>query len=156
RMRIHASAFNPTDFQKRQATGGSGTLPLILGCDVAGIVDAIGDGVSAYALGDEVYAYLLGGRAPGGGYAEYVCRSVDFVAHKPRTLSFGAAAAVVTVGLTGYQCLDQVQVQPGEPVFVAGGSGGVGTMLIQLARHAGAGPIFTTAGSERSTRYLCE
>ncbi|HEV8190022.1 MAG TPA: NADP-dependent oxidoreductase, partial [Ktedonobacterales bacterium] len=143
RIRIRATAFNPTDYQKRQGTGITSTPPLILGCDVAGIIDAIGSGVSAFAEGDEVYAYLLGGRNPGGAYAEYVCRPVEFVARKPRNLSFGQAAAVVTAGLTAYQCLEHVQIQPGEPVFIAGGAGGVGTMLIELARHAGAEPIFT-------------
>lgn len=156
RIRIHAAAFNPTDYQRRQGAGQPGTLPLILGIDAAGVVDAIGPGVTAFAVGDEVYTYLLGGGKTGGAYAEYVCRQVAFVARKPRNLSFAQAAALVTAGMTAYQCLEQVQLQPGEPLFVAGGSGGVGTMLIQLARHAGAGPIFTTAGSERSARYLTE
>jgi NADPH:quinone reductase len=62
----------------------------------------------------------------------------------------------VTAGLTAYQCLERVRLQRDEPIFVAGGSGGVGTLLIQLARHLGAGPIFTTAGSERSAHYLMD
>jgi NADPH:quinone reductase len=154
RIRIHATSFNPSDYQRRQGTETAGTLPLILGSDVAGIVDAIGTGVTAFAVGDEVYSYLLGGGKTGGAYAEHVCQLVDFVAHKPRNLSFAQAAAAVTGGLTAYQCLERVSLQPGEPLFVTGGSGGVGTMVIQLARHAGAGPIFTTAGGERSARYL--
>ncbi|HEY7340844.1 MAG TPA: NADP-dependent oxidoreductase [Ktedonobacterales bacterium] len=156
RIRIHAAAFNPTDYQRRQGAGTTNALPLILGIDVAGTVDAVGSGVTAFAVGDEVYTYLLGGGKTGGGYAEYVCRLVDFVAHKPQNLSFGQAAAVVTTGLTAYQCLEQAPLHPGEPIFVAGGSGGVGTMMIHLARRAGAGPIFTVAGSERSARYLSE
>jgi NADPH:quinone reductase len=156
RIRIHAAAFNPTDYQRRQSAGDPGALPLILGIDVAGVVDALGDGVTTFAVGDEVYGYLLGGNRRGGGYAEYVCQRSAFVAHKPRNLSFGQAAALVTAGLTAYQCLEQARIAPGEPLFVAGGSGGVGTMLIQLARHAGAGPIFTTAGSEHSARYITD
>jgi NADPH2:quinone reductase len=156
RIRIHAAAFNPTDYQRRQGAGRASALPLILGIDAAGVVDAIGDGVTTFAVGDEVYTYLLGGGKSGGAYAEYVCRPVDFVAHLPRNLSFAQAAAVVTAALTAYQCLEQVQLRPGEPLFVAGGSGGVGTMMIQLARHAGAGPIFTTAGGERSAGYLAD
>lgn len=156
RIRIHAAAFNPTDYQRRQGLGTAGALPLILGIDVAGVIDAIGSEVTTFAVGDEVYAYLLGGGKTGGAYADYVCRQVEFVAHKPRNLSFGQAAALVTGGLTAYQVLEQARLQPGEPLFVAGGSGGVGTLLIQLARHAGAGPIFTTAGGERSARYLTD
>jgi NADPH:quinone reductase-like Zn-dependent oxidoreductase len=156
RIRIHAASFNPTDYQKRQGIGISGALPQILGIDAAGVIDALGTGVTTFVVGDEVFTCLLGGGSSSGSYAEYVCRRVDFIAHKPRNLSFAQAAAVVTGGLTAYQCLEQVHLHPGEPVFVAGGSGGVGTMMIQLARHAGAGPIFTTAGSERSVRYLMD
>ena len=156
RIRIHATAFNPTDYQKRQGVGARGTLPLILGIDAAGIVDAAGGGVTTFTVGDEVYTYLLGGGKNGGAYAEYVCRRVDFVAHKPRDLSFAQAASVVTVGLTAIQCLERVSLQPGAPLFIAGGSGGVGAMLIQLARLAGAGPIYTTAGSGQSARYLTD
>jgi NADPH:quinone reductase-like Zn-dependent oxidoreductase len=154
RIRIHAVAFNPSDFQRRQGTLTSGPLPIILGSDAAGVVDALGPGVTAFALGDEVYTFLLGGRPSGGAYAEYVCRPIAFVAHKPRNLSFAQAAAMITIGLTAYQCLERARLQPGEPLFVAGGSGGVGAMVIRLARHAGAGPIFTTSGGERSSRYL--
>ena len=156
RIHIHAAAFNPTDYQKRQGIGARGAPPLILGIDAAGIVDAVGSGVTKFAVGDEVYTYLLGGGQNGGAYAEYVCRQVDFVAHKPRNLSFGQAASVVTAGLTAIQCLEHAPLQPGAPLFVAGGSGGVGAMLMQLARHAGAGPIFTTAGGEQSARYLAD
>jgi NADPH:quinone reductase-like Zn-dependent oxidoreductase len=156
RIRIHATSFNPSDYQRRRGIENPGTLPLILGSDVAGVVEALGSGVTAFAIGDEVYAYLLGRNKTSGTYAEYVCLPASFVARRPRNLSFAQAAAVPTVGLTAYQCLERVCLQRGEPLFVAGGSGGVGTMLIQLARHAGAGPIFTTAGGERSARYLMD
>src|SRR5262245_3217504 len=156
RIRVHAVSFNPSDYQRRQGTGNPGTLPLILGSDVAGVVDAIGTGITAFAVGDEVYAYLLGRSKTSGAYADYVCLPATFVARKPRNLSFAQAAAVVTGGLTAYQCLERARVVPGAPIFIAGGSGGVGTMLIHLARHVGAGPIFTTAGGERSARYLTD
>lgn len=156
RIRIRAAAFNPTDYQKRQGIGSRGAPPLILGIDAAGVIDAVGDGVTTFAVGDEVYSYLLGGGKNGGAYAEYVCRQVDFVAHKPRNVSFAQAASLVTVGMTAIQCLERVSLLPDTPLFVAGGSGGVGSMLIQLARHAGARAIFTTAGSEQSARYLTD
>jgi NADPH:quinone reductase-like Zn-dependent oxidoreductase len=156
RIRIHAVSFNPSDYQRRRGSVTAGPLPIILGSDVAGVVDAIGDGVTSCAVGDEVYSFLLGGGVGGGAYAEYVCRRVEFVACKPRNLSFAQAAAMVTTGLTAHQCLEHARLQPGEPLFVAGGSGGVGAALIQLARHGGAGPIVTTTGGERSARYLME
>jgi NADPH:quinone reductase len=156
RIRVQAASFNPSDYQRRQGAGTAGALPLILGNDVAGVIDAIGTGVTAFAAGDEVYAYLLGGGKTGGAYAEYVCQQAGFVARKPRNLSFAQAAATVTAGLTAYQCLERVRLRRDEPLFVAGGSGGVGTLLIQLAHHLGAGSIFTTAGSERSAHYLMD
>jgi NADPH:quinone reductase-like Zn-dependent oxidoreductase len=156
RIRIHAVAFNPSDYQRRQGSLTAGPLPIILGSDVAGVVDAIGAGVTSLAVGDEVYSFLLGGRIHGGAYAEYVCRRAEFVAQKPHNISFAQAAAMVTIGLTACQCLEHARLRPGEPLFVAGGSGGVGAMLIQLARHAGAGPIFSTTTGEGSARYLME
>jgi NADPH:quinone reductase-like Zn-dependent oxidoreductase len=113
RIRIHAVAFNPSDYQRRQGTLTSGPLPIILGSDAAGVIDALGLGVTAFALGDEVYTFLLGGRPSGGAYAEYVCRPVAFVAHKPRTLSFAQAAAMITTGLTAYHCVERARLQPG-------------------------------------------
>jgi NADPH:quinone reductase-like Zn-dependent oxidoreductase len=156
RIRVHAASFNPSDYKRRQGARPASEFPLILGSDVAGTVDAIGPGVTAFSEGDEVYAYLLGGGRAGGAYAEHVCQQIAFVARKPRNLSFAQAASVVTVGLTASRCLERVTLQRDEPVFVAGGSGGVGTLLIQLARRLGAGQILTTAGNERSARYLME
>jgi NADPH2:quinone reductase len=154
RIRIHATSLNPFDYQRRQGAENPGTPPLTLGSDVADVVEALGSGVTVFAIGDEVYAYLLGRSKTSGAYAEYVCLPANFVARKLRNLSVVQAAAVPTSGLTVYQCLERARLMPGAPIFIASGSGGVGTMAIQLARHAGARPIFTTAGSEPSTRYL--
>ena len=90
-IRIHATSLNPSDYQRRQGAENPDTLPLILGSDVAGVVEALGSGVTAFAIGDEVYAYLLGRRKTSGAYAEYVCLPASFVARKPRTLSFAQA-----------------------------------------------------------------
>ena len=143
-------------YQRRKSSTTAGPLPIILGSDVAGVVAAVGVGVTSCAVGDEVYSFLLGGGVGGRACAEYVRRRVEFVAHKPRNPSFAQAASMVTTGLTANQCLEHERLRPGEPLFVAGGSGGVGATLIQLTRHTGAGPIFTTTGGERSARYLGE
>ncbi len=155
RIRIKAVSFNPVEYKLRQGRFG-GQLPAVLGRDVAGIVEAVGPGVHELAVGDEVYAFL-GGRGSNGSYAEYVTVPVQFVARKPRNLSFAEAAAVPLVGLTAYESVvARGRVRPGEAIFVAGGSGGVGTVAIRLARHLGATSIITTAGSDRSTAYLTE
>jgi NADPH2:quinone reductase len=153
RIRIHAAAFNPMDFQKRKAAPLS-QLPMILGGEVAGAIDAVGSAVTTFAVGDLVMVYLV--RKPGG-YAEYVCVQALFVVRKPANLSFAQAAAVPVVGLTAYQAIvTRAAVQPGDAVLITGASGGVGTMAIQLARLQGAERIVVTAGSAQSARYLTE
>jgi NADPH:quinone reductase-like Zn-dependent oxidoreductase len=153
RIRIYAAAFNPMDFQKRKAATPS-QLPMILGGEVAGAIDAIGSAVTTFAVGDEVMTYLVRKR---GGYAEYVCVQALFVVRKPANLSFAQAAAVPVVGLTAYQAITtRAAVRPGDAVLITGASGGVGTMAIQLARLRGAERIVATAGSDQSARYLTE
>ena len=135
RIRIYAAAFNPMDFQKRKAATLS-QLPMILGGEVAGAIDAVGSAVTTFAIGDEVMTYLV---------------------RKPANLSFTQAAAVPVVGLTAYQAImTRAAVQPGDAVLITGAAGGVGTMAIQLARLQGAERIVATAGSDQSARYLTE
>jgi NADPH2:quinone reductase len=153
RIRIHAAAFNPMDFHRRKAATPS-QLPMILGGEVAGAIDAVGSAVTTFAIGDLVMTYLV---RKLGGYAEYVCVQALFVVRKPANLSFAQAAAVPVVGLTAYQAIvARAAVQPGDAVLITGASGGVGTMAIQLARLQGAERIVVTAGSDRSARYLTE
>ncbi len=155
RIRILAAAFNPADYKLRKGVRGV-EVPTVLGFDLAGIIDAVGPGVADLSPGEEVFAYL-GGPKSNGSYAEFTCVSAHFVARKPSNLSMLQAAAVPLTGLTAYQCvMDKARVQPGEAVFVAGGSGGVGSMAIRLARHAGAHPILTTARGEREAEYLSQ
>jgi NADPH2:quinone reductase len=148
---------NPTDYKARQG-GSGGALPMLLGRDAAGVVDSVGEGVDDFSPGDEVMAYLPRfGESGGEGYAEFVKVPREFVAKKPVSLSFAQAAAVPLVSLTAYECVVmKSRIQPGECAFVAGGSGGVGTMAIQFLRHLGADPIITTAGSDESAAYIHE
>jgi NADPH:quinone reductase-like Zn-dependent oxidoreductase len=153
RIRIHAAAFNPMDFHRRKAAMPS-QLPMILGGEVAGEIDAVGAAVTTWAVGDLVMTYLV---RKLGGYAEYVCVQALFVVRRPANLSFAQAAAVPVVGLTAYQAIvTRAAVQPGDAVLITGASGGVGTMAIQIARLQGAERIVVTAGSDQSARYLTE
>ncbi len=103
-----------------------------LGADFAGVVEAVGDGVAAFAPGDEVYG------SQGGAFAEYVIAN-KAVAPKPRNLSFAEAAAVPLAGFTALQGLrDHGALEPGQRVLVNGASGGVGTFAVQVARALGA------------------
>jgi NADPH:quinone reductase len=151
RMQVHAVSFNPADCQKRRELSPA-QAPIILGGEVAGIVDAVGRDVQHVTCGDSVYAYLPRTR---GGYAEFVCTPATFVARKPANLSFAEAAAVPVAGLTAYQCVvHKARVQSGDAIFIAGGAGGVGTFAVQLARFYGAAPVVATAGSPQSIQYL--
>ena len=153
RIRIRAAGFNPMDFQKRKAALPS-QLPMILGGEVAGEIDAVGSAVTTFTMGEAVMVYLV--RRPGG-YAEYVCVQALFVVRKPARLSFAQAAAVPVAGLTAYNAIvTRAGVRRGDAVLVTGASGGVGTMAVQLARVRGAGRIVATAGSAQSARYLAD
>ncbi len=148
RVRVRAAAANPMDFGIRNGamkwmTGRS--FPRGMGYDFAGVVEAVGDDVTRLRVGDEV----LGG-APikwSGAFADVVVAEQKGVVGKPAGLSFEAAAALPTVGLTAYQALfDKARLQPGAAVFVHGSLGGVGRAAVQLASAHGA----TVAGSCRA------
>lgn len=157
RIRVRMASVNPTDYKARRG-GNEGKAPLILGRDVAGVVDAVGKGAGGFKPGDEVMAYLPRfGEDGGNGYAQFVCVPQEFVAPKPKRLSFAEAAAVPLVALTAYEAVVmKARFERGEPAFVAGASGGVGTMAVQMLRHLGAAPVLATAGSEKSAAYLRE
>ena len=152
-IRIQAISVNPVDYKMRKGLIPS-ELPVILGRDVAGTVDAVGDNVSDFQVGDEVFAVLFGSRS-NGAYAQYVATSADFVNIKPKTLSFIQAAPLGVAGLTAYEAvINKGDLRGGETVLIAGGAGGVGSFAIPLIRHCGAKSIFATTGSDESAAYL--
>ncbi|MDF3026599.1 MAG: NADPH:quinone oxidoreductase [Fluviicola sp.] len=126
-------------------------LPLILGHDVAGIVSKVGSKVSKFNVGDEVYSRASDYRI--GTFAEFIAIDEKDVAHKPENLSMEEAASIPLVALTAWQTLvEEANLQKGQQVFIQAGSGGVGTIAIQLAKHLGA-KVATTA-SEKSFDLL--
>src|SRR5215213_6475283 len=106
---------------------------LVIGSDVAGVVEALGKDVSRFQPGDEVFGIGKGT------FAEYVCAREDKLAHKPAKLTFEQAAVLAISGLTALQALrDHGKVRPGQEVLVIGASGGVGTYAVQIAKAFGA------------------
>ncbi|HET6782838.1 MAG TPA: NADP-dependent oxidoreductase [Pseudoxanthomonas sp.] len=121
-------------------------LPLVLGNDVAGVVVRVGPKVLRFKPGDEVYARPDTARI--GAFAELIAMNEDAVAHKPKALSMEEAASLPLVALTAWQVLvERANLKKGQKVLIHAGSGGVGTVAIQLAKHLGAFVATTTSAA---------
>jgi NADPH:quinone reductase-like Zn-dependent oxidoreductase len=148
-VRIHAASVNPLDLKIRD-----GQLkvvlpyrvPFVLGNDLAGTVVAVGARVTRFSVGDEVYARPDKNRI--GTFAELIAVHQDDVATKPAMLTMEEAASIPLVGLTSWQALvERANLRPGQRVLIQAGSGGVGTIAIQLAKHLGAHVATTTSAA---------
>src|SRR5262249_16831146 len=135
-LRVRAAGVNPVDWKIRDGSlqGMFGhRLPLTLGWDVAGVVEAAGPGVSRLRPGDQVFAYLALNRD--GAYAEYAVGLEGEVALKPRGVDFVTAAALPVAALTSWQALfDHAGLAAGQKVLVHAAAGGVGSVAVQLAK----------------------
>lgn len=154
-LRVCAFGFNPVDFQTRQVGFEALKAPVVLGFDVAGVIDEVGAEVRTFKRGDEVMAWL-GGPSMAGGYAEYAAVPAAFVARKPPRLTFAEAASVPLAGLTAIRSLRRGRLDASKSLLVTGGAGGVGSWAILLAKALGAARIVTTCGSEASRAYIRE
>ncbi|MDA3922045.1 MAG: zinc-dependent alcohol dehydrogenase family protein [Salinisphaera sp.] len=152
RVRQIASSVNPVDTKLRQAGPAiAPALPAILGCDVAGIVDAVGDGVQTFATGDAVYGCAAGVKGRGGAYGEYVVVDAELMAAKPETLDWRQTAALPLVTITAWEAIvDRCRVKPGDHVLIHGGAGGVGHIAIQIAKAQGARVAATISSAEKA------
>lgn len=150
-VRVRAASVNPLDLRIRD--GGFKAilpyrLPLVLGNDLAGVVVEVGSDVTRFAVGDEVYARPDKDRI--GTFAELIAVHENDLASKPAGLTMVEAASLPLVALTSWQALvERAQVQPGQKVLIHGGSGGVGTVALQLARRLGA-HVATTASAAKA------
>ncbi len=151
RIRVVAAGVNPVDWKARQpnyVSPTSGPMPplqLIPGNDVAGVIDAVGAGVTQWRVGDAVFAALH--RARTGGYADYTVTFADDVARKPVRMGFEEAAALPTAAMTVWRYLvDPGHLAPGKRVLIHAGAGSVGSLAIQLAKARGAW-VATTASA---------
>lgn len=146
-VRIIAAGVNPIDWKIRQGYRKEmlrDRLPLILGVDMAGIVEEAGDGVTDFKKGQPVYSYL--GSANNGSYAQYVAADKAAISPKPEKADFIQAAAIPLGALVGWQTLfDIAHLEKGQTVLIHGASGGVGHMAVQLAKWKGARVIGTAS-----------
>ncbi|MGF7180345.1 NAD(P)-dependent alcohol dehydrogenase [Tunturiibacter psychrotolerans] len=141
-IRLCAASVNPLDLYMMKGApwdrmpGLRKPKPMVLGCDVAGRVEAVGRDVTQFRIGDEVFG-VTGFK--GNGFAEYVCVAEESLGTKPENLTFEQAAAVPVAAITALQGLrDKGGIRPGQKVLVEGASGGVGTFAVQIAKAFGA------------------
>lgn len=147
-IRIYAAGVNPADWKIRQGYLQDKfpfPMPLILGYDLAGIVEAVGDRVSTVNAGDAVFAMVPLHQL--GAYAEYIQVPAHLVSAKPTTTDYATAASIPSIALTAWQALfDLGQLQTGQALLVHGASGGVGRFAVQFAKWKGA-TVYGTASA---------
>lgn len=149
-VRVHAAGVNPTDWKTRErgvfATGAR--PPFTLGFDVAGVVEAVGGGVTLFEAGDQVFG-MPRFPHPAGAYAEYVAAPARHFAPRPKGLDHIQAGALPLASLTAWQALvDTANVQPGQRVLIHAAAGGVGHLAVQIAKARGA-YVIGTAGAAK-------
>ena len=150
-VRVVAASVNPADSKIRKNGGlAAPALPALLGCDAAGVVVAVGDGVEGFAVGDRVYGCIGGVRGAAGTYAELVMADSRLLAHAPNSLSLREAAALPLVVITAWEALDRLGVGNGTHLLVHGGAGGVGHLAIQLAKARGARVATTISSPDKA------
>ncbi|MBD2306609.1 NADP-dependent oxidoreductase [Chroococcidiopsis sp. FACHB-1243] len=151
-IRIYAAGVNPVDWKIREGyVGKTFNLPHILGADVAGVVESVGDAVQRLKPGDEVYGYASLRRE--GTYAEYIAAKESEVTLKPESIDFIQAAALPVAALTSWQAMfDTAYLEAGQKILIHAASGGVGSIAVQLAKAKGARVIGTA--SARNTELI--
>ena len=151
-VKIKSSGVNPLDLKicSGQAAHARPQLPAILGVDMAGVVEEVGDEVTAFKPGDEVYGMTGGIAGIQGSLAEFAAVDVDLIAMKPANLSMKEAAAIPLAFITAWEGLvDRAKVSRGKTVLIHGGAGGVGHIAVQIAIANGANVFATCNPSQK-------
>ncbi|WP_144139497.1 zinc-dependent alcohol dehydrogenase family protein [Paraburkholderia sp. BCC1884] len=149
-VRVKASGLNPLDTKIRSgnAAHAKHPLPLVLGIDMAGTVEAVGDEVTGFKVGDDVYGMTGGVAGLPGSLAQFQAVDARLLALKPSNLSMREAAAIPLSFITSYEGIaDRAKLQAGQTVLVQGGAGGVGHISVQLAVAMG-GKVFATVSAK--------
>ncbi len=150
-IRVRAVSVNPIDTYVRAGMVKMNLpLPFIIGCDLAGVVEAVGAECKSFRPGDRVWCSNQGLFGRQGTFAEFACVEDQWLNPLPAGVRDEDAAAISLVGITAHLGLfAKARLQPGEIVFVNGGAGGVGSMVVQLAKAVGARVIATAGSDER-------
>jgi NADPH2:quinone reductase len=156
-VRVRAAAVNPIDTYVRSGTVKMNIpLPYIVGADLAGVVEKLGPDAKQFKVGDRVWGSDQGLMGRQGTFAEYAAVDESWLYPIPNGVSDEAAAACALVGITAHLGLVRdAKLQPGETLFVNGGTGGVGSMVVQMSKALGA-RVITTAGSDEKVKICRE
>lgn len=152
-IRVAASSVNPVDYKIRSGRYAKITpdFPAVLHGDVAGVVEAVGAGVTEFKVGDEVYGCAGGLKGEGGALADFMLADARLIAKKPKSLNMAEAAALPLVSITAWEGLfNKINLSSGQKVLIHAGTGGVGHIAIQLAKWAGAEVYTTVSSAEKS------
>jgi NADPH:quinone reductase len=151
-VRIHASGVNPLDTKIRagQAAHAKQPLPAVLGLDMAGVVEEVGEGVTGFKRGDEVYGMTGGVGGLQGSLAELAAADARLLTHKPAKLSMREAAALPLSAITAWEGLvDRAAIHAGQKILIHAGAGGVGHIAVQIAKAFGA-EVFATVSPHKA------
>lgn len=144
-IKVKASALNPQDYKIRNGLGDYLGLkfPIILGCEIAGVIEAVGGAVDGFQTGDSVYGFITTRQA----HAEYVAAKTEDIAVMPKSLNYEEAAAIPVGALTAWRAIfDTADLQSGQTILMIGASGGVGSIAVQLAKTKGARVVAVASG----------
>ena len=157
RIRVHAVSVNPIDTYLRSGSVASEIHDrYILGCDASGVIESIGEGVQNFRPGDRVWCTNQGLQGRQGTFAELICIDENWCYALPDQVNFETAAACALVGMTAHLGLfREARLQAGETVLCIGGTGGVGSMVVQMAKACGA-RVIATAGNQQKHARLQE
>jgi alcohol dehydrogenase len=149
-VRAEGSSINPYDSLLREGLLEKYIplkLPITLGSDIAGTVQLIGKGAAGFKVGDKVYGQASVAQGASGAFAEFVATSANQLAHQPSGLNSVEAGSMPLAGVSALQAINgHIQLQPGERILIHGGSGGIGSIAIQIAKFIGAHVATTATG----------
>lgn len=153
-IKVKAISINPVDYKARESEGMLNAVlgpekPWILGWDISGSVEALGENVTGYKVGDSVFG-MINFPGHGKGYAEYVAAPITHIAKKPENVTDEEAAAATLAALTAWQAIvTNAKIKKGDRVLIHGAAGGVGHYAVQFAKHLGAYVIGTASAKNR-------
>ncbi|KAL3536922.1 hypothetical protein ACH5RR_000288 [Cinchona calisaya] len=158
-VHVRAAALNPIDSKLREKPIVSTTFPVVPGCDMAGIVVAKGNKISRFCIGDEVYGNIQDFNTDGnlkqlGVLAEFIVVEENLVARKPENLSFEEAASLPLALQTAVEGFEVARFKKGQKAFVVGGAGGVGSLVVQLAKQLYGASLVTATTSTPKVEFV--